>query len=525
MAPGERTLCSLALAAVPKSILLFLVACIVTLSACEVALDVDIDVEEDGSGQVELQLTLDDEALAQGPEDLAGILRTGDLADAGWRIEGPSTVDDSTTINARKGFGNETQLQDVLDEIAGPNSMFKGFRIERASEFASTSYSIDGAIDLRSGEALFNDEVTAALFDGNPLGKPLAEYIGERTLDDVVPVTVRVSLPGEGSENSRSDAVFSPRFDDANETRVSLSTVDDNFIARVLRWVAIAAGALCALATVLALLGMFLDRRALRSGARTPEPMAARVPMVPGAAPYNPQMQPMPVQAPMRAQPVAAARGAAPVAAAPAQPAPSNLRNVIIEPIGVLYDVPDEPEQMMANLAQDSGSNRERDEIVNLYHDVTTGRLTAAEFWEACGLSDADELNVEWIRRFRPRSGAAEFLREMRRRQIVVSALTNDGAEWSQMLQERDNLGVIKPWITSGSVGGRKPDPGIYEALRREIGVGYEQCLYVDTVSDHLDAGRTLGMKTTFMKSRRPAPSDRPNHPVVSSFGDFFKRR
>ena len=60
--------------------------------------------------------------------------------------------------------------------------------------------------------------------------------------------------------------------------------------------------------------------------------------------------------------------------------------------------------------------------------------------------------------------------------------------------------------------------------MRRTLNNSYEGCLCIDSVADHLDAAVTLGMQTAYMTSGRPSEKRRPNHPVVASFSDFFRR-
>lgn len=504
---------------VPRALLWLpaLVLGLLLLTACEVRVDVDIDVDDDGGGLVTVLVALDEDAVANGPEDLSAVLRTGDLTTTGWAIDGPTEDDGKATIAAKKRFADADQLQQVLDEITGPGGMFEDFRLERNSEFALDEYRLTGSINLGDGVDLFNDPATTLLLSGNPLGKPVEEYLDGLSFDDAVPVTVRVSLPGEGDEGSRSNATFQPRFDDEQPTAIALTTVDDDFIARLLRWVGFAALGLFILATVLGMLGFFLEYQARRRGpkVRAPEPMAARVPVAAGAQGGG-----------LRAQPVTP-RPAPGYSGRTAAPQPNRqLRVVILDPLGVLYELPDDPALMAVATVRRHGSSAGVDEILGHHQQLILGRISTEEFWNECGVyEDTDVLNLDHISQFRPRAGAAEFLREMRRRQMPVTALSNDATEWSQLLRERDNLAMVEPWLVSGEIGACKPDPGLYEAMRRTLGAPYEGCLFIDTVADHLDAGKTLGMQTAYMTTGRPSESDRPNHPVINSFSDFFRRR
>jgi len=60
----------------------------------------------------------------------------------------------------------------------------------------------------------------------------------------------------------------------------------------------------------------------------------------------------------------------------------------------------------------------------------------------------------------------------MDQRGIAVACLTNDVSEWSALLRRRFELETrIRPWIVSGDVGARKPDPQIFAVLQRALDV------------------------------------------------------
>jgi len=447
------------------------------LSSCEVALDVDINVESRGSGTVQVTVTLDEEAAERVP-NLEAELRTADLARAGWTIDGPDLEDNNVIITARKRFDSAVQLQ--------------------------------GVVDLRDGEQLFGDDELLELLDGNVFAEPLEDLLDGVSLDTAVPVRVSANLPGEGEGTSASEAVWSPRFDDEDATQVSLTTVEDQFLARLLRWVGVAAGALFGLSVVLGLAGWYLESRAKARGpkVRTPASMATRVPGAPGAAAAAAAANPMPRA--VEAAPPGGER---------------QMRLVVLDPIGVLYQVGNRPTDLLTSFVMNSGSSMTPNEIEELHGDVTAGRLTTADFWEKCGVDgDPEELDADYLSAIEPRPGSGEFLREMLRREMPVACLTNDASGWSHALRDRDNLSMIEPWIISAEAGVRKPDPAIYEAMRRETGVPYEGWLLIDSDLDNLDTAKTLGMATAHFANQKASPHDRPAHPVVTTFSDFFRR-
>ena len=475
---------------------------VLAVSACQVDMEVTIDADSNGSGEVEVEVVLDDEAVLKLP-NLEEELRTEDLVAADWDISRFEVDEFGATIRAAKRYSSPEQLQQVLDEISGAQGMFRDFVITQEAEFAIRRFAIDGELDLRRGVGMLGDARLTELLGGELFGRPVTEFLDGRPIDDAVSVEVEVILPGEGDAGSGSRASWNPRFDDAEATVVSLQTVEENFIAQLLMWVARAAFALFLFSVVLgALAGLFRWNRKRKSGVATPKSVRGRVP---GAAPGGP--------------------GAAGAPSYPAAPA-AQVRLVCVDPLGVIYNMGADPVDLLVSFIRSRGSNVARQDLDGLHAQATLGRISTEEFWSGVGLTgSADDLDAAYIELIAPRNGAAEFLREMRRREVPVTAVTNDVSAWSRRLRERDNLAMIWPWVISADIGVRKPDPGIFEALRREAGVPYESCLLIDTNAAHLDTARTLGMSTAFFTSRKLSPNERPNHPVVSSFSDFFRRR
>jgi putative hydrolase of the HAD superfamily len=50
--------------------------------------------------------------------------------------------------------------------------------------------------------------------------------------------------------------------------------------------------------------------------------------------------------------------------------------------------------------------------------------------------------------------------------------------------------------VDSSEVGMRKPDPGIYLLTCRKLGVGPEECIFVDDLECNVVAAAALGMET-----------------------------
>ncbi len=482
-------------------------ALVLTLSACNVSIDVALDVESDGSGLVSVEVTLDPEAASRIPE-LVAQLRTDDLVEAGWLITGPLADGDGfVQLRAEKPFSTADQLGIVLEEITGPSGAFQNFELLRERGFGETTFTLNGTIDFTEGLDLFTDAALVESLDGDPFGIDLDALEAEiGSLSEAVDVRVLARLPGE--DDSDTEGVWEPRLDDATPIQVNLVATDDDLVVKLLRWVAIAAFVLFVASVVLNLLGFAIERAQRRRApaVRTPAPVSSRVPVaaaVPGGRP---------------APPAPAARTASGRS--------KRLALVVIDTPGVVYGMGEGPAPLLAAFLQLRDEPVDEAALEELARQVTLGRMTTAEMWDQLGVAgSAEELDEEMVAGIRLAGGAHDFVREMRRRGLRVASVGNDVLEWSRLLRARDALDGIDPWVVSAEVGVRKPDPGIYEALRRSSGVPYEDCLMIDARLTNLDAAKTLGMSTVWFA---PAPSrgePTPDHPVVSSFAEFFRRR
>jgi FMN phosphatase YigB (HAD superfamily) len=477
------------------------------LGACDVDITVDVEVATDGSGVVEVQVVLDEEAAQRIP-DLRSQLRLDDLVAADWLIVGPEeTPDDGIEITARKTFDGPEQLQAVLDDITGPDGAFQDFTLSRATEFAQVDLDLAGTVDLSRGLALFTDAELVEALDGRPLGVDLDALEAEiGPAADAVDFTFRVRLPGstedsaEGAEVSVSPALGDP------PVPVSLSTTDEDGLAKILRLVGLAAAALAAVAMLINLVIWIVEwrRRRLVPDIVTPEPVR-------------------PVPAPMALATAGTSAGTSYAGSGGYGRSGPRLALVVVDANGVLYEPLLGP---LVTFVKARGSTLDRAEITALYDEACEGRRSTAELWSDAGVSgDPAELDVAFLSTVRVRSGATDFVRELRRRGMQVGAIGNTVSPWSNALRARDGLADVEPWVASSDAGVTTPHPGLYEALRRATGVPFEDWLIIHADLESLDAAKTLGMSTVWFTRELPPANQRPPHALVAGFADFFKRR
>lgn len=464
----------------------------IVVSACTAQIEIEIDVAEDGSGTVVAGVGLDD-AARLGIPALSDLLVTTDLVAAGWTVSPPELLDDGREwVRVRKDFASAGELQSVLDELFGPGTVLRDFTIGSGTTATVTRFALDGTVDLADGLAVFTDPELVETLGGGPLGIDIEAVTAGSAVppEEAVKVRVVVDLPYGEAER------FEVALGETLEIRAEAT--DENRVAQLLGWVRSALLALLALSLVLVAVNYLLDRR---YAGRAPEQRPARLrSRVPG----NPTDGP---------------------AAAPAQPRP-QMQMMVLDAHEVLFRASQDPRERVVPFVAAHGSPLSDDEIVELHRQATLGRMRSPAFWEACGVvGDPAQLDAELLAGVRLQHGAREFLREMHRRGVPVAVVTNDLADWSYQLRDLHGLPGVTPWVVSSEIGVRKPDPAVYEALRRITGVPYFSMVVVDGQIPALDTARTLGTMTAWFAGHQPPDGADPGHAVITRFGDFFRRR
>jgi uncharacterized protein len=283
----------------PSRLVLLGVLVALTATACQVRTTVAVDVAEDGSGTVEVAVGLDADAVGRLPEvdddgrstvaDLAGLVRTDDLAAAGWHVSGPAAspaADDGLVwIRVTKPFGTPEEAGRVLAEVTGTDGPLRDLRVDRDDGFGRTQFTFKGTADLSGGLEAFGDTRLAAALDGEALGQDAAAIEKElgRPLSKMFTLEISADLPG-GSK----PAAWTPELGGEPVEMATTSTVRDWW---VLALAAVAVGCGLALVAVVAV-GLL---RLSRAPATRPA-MSSDAPVSPTGdnVPTSPEEPPMP---------------------------------------------------------------------------------------------------------------------------------------------------------------------------------------------------------------------------------------
>jgi len=507
-------------------------------SACRVDATVTVDVADDGTGHVDVVIQLDAEAV----DAIGGLderVRVADLTDAGWTVDGPhgttgglagEATDGAITgvtgaqVAVRKAFDHPDDLGAVLAEVVGPAAI-SDVLLVRQREFAETTWSLDGRIDLSAGLDLLADAELAAVLDGLPFARSdaeLAELAGcgdgscdpasafSLTLVAVMPIDPD-DLPAEMSDSFDDDPSLvgvSPAeswtvvFGDPAPTLFHATGVLVDDTPRIWRTVSIIAGTLFILVTGFQMTRLVIVRRRRRVA-------------VDGLAAGG-----------HRSAPVTGGK----VGAEAFRPATSiagrTLRLVVLGGIGVVWDPGNDPEGLLVPFVRDQGGVVDPSEVADRYRAASLGHLSSGEFWTAVGVpGDADVLDSTYLSRVRMRADVLPFLDRMEQRGLPVACLSNAVLPWSMQLRQHFGLDDrVDPWVVSGGIGARKPSPAMFEALRRMSGVDYNDMLLIDSEPITLDAARNLGMSTVLLRGSALVPEGF-SHPVIDGFPGLFRAR
>jgi hypothetical protein len=178
---------------------------LLSLAGCEVRTEINVTVDEDGSGDVELAVALDEDAMSRRP-DLLDELDLSDLTDTGWEVTGPAEeTDGSTWIRASHDFGTPEELGTLIDDVAGEQGPFRDFHLTREDAFAERRYDFTGTVDFTAGAgALAEDPELAEALEAEPI--ELLEARLGAAIDEMVEVQVAVRMPGTVDSNALTQA-------------------------------------------------------------------------------------------------------------------------------------------------------------------------------------------------------------------------------------------------------------------------------------------------------------------------------
>jgi len=99
-----------------------------------------------------------------------------------------------------------------------------------------------------------------------------------------------------------------------------------------------------------------------------------------------------------------------------------------------------------------------------------------------------------WNDIFDPMEGMAEAVARLKQRYPLFLVSNTNPLHFRYVRERFPLLDNFRRFILSYRVGSRKPEPGIYQALIREVGQPPEHCLYLDDKLPFVEAARDHGL-------------------------------
>ena len=133
--------------------------------------------------------------------------------------------------------------------------------------------------------------------------------------------------------------------------------------------------------------------------------------------------------------------------------------------------------------------------------ELERGAITEVEYLSRIehelGGVKLERFGESFFEHLHPNQEMIGFLRQLKRRGLLLGLLTNNVREWEPLWRAKlpDIDAIFDVVVDSAFVGMRKPEPAIYElALERLGGLAADQCVFVDDVDVNCEAARALGM-------------------------------
>ncbi len=195
------------------------------------------------------------------------------------------------------------------------------------------------------------------------------------------------------------------------------------------------------------------------------------------------------------------------------------IKHVLLDAMGVLFTVGDDTNELLIPFVQAKNPAAEREEIRTHYHRACLGEISSRAFWEAVGLGgEFPYIETEYLYTQLHINREIYTVLPRLSAKYHLSILSNDVAEWSEVLQQKYLLkAFFSPNVISGSVGLRKPDPAIYRYALTQLQADAGECVFVDDREQNLLPARELGMHVF----RFGEQTDADQVPCVSTFSQL----
>ena len=193
---------------------------------------------------------------------------------------------------------------------------------------------------------------------------------------------------------------------------------------------------------------------------------------------------------------------------------------IVLDAMGVIYKACDDVEELLIPFIKEN--NNACDEIIikNAYIRASLGIISAAQFWNECGIDESIE--SEYLKKYELSEGLTDWLATCSIHNKCI-CLSNDISDWSKKLREKFKLSkYIDDWFISGDLGYRKPDDQIYRIVENKYVRG-SRFIFFDDNPRNVKIATDLGWDAyLFLLNRKISEKDN-TFRIVRTFKEIEK--
>lgn len=139
--------------------------------------------------------------------------------------------------------------------------------------------------------------------------------------------------------------------------------------------------------------------------------------------------------------------------------------------------------------------------------DLTLGRTTHPQIWDEICCDLGRKLSIDLLTEaFESTPMNEPMLRLARglRSRYSVGIVTDNKKDRIDLLKRLHKLSsVFDPIAVSAEVGVSKDDPRMFRGVLEYLGVGPDECIYIDNMRENLVAPASLGIKTIYFDDKK----------------------
>lgn len=166
----------------------------VVCASCRVDVQVDVAMGDDGSGVVTITAIADADVVRQAP-NLGADLRFDDVKAAGWVVDGPTpTQSGGLQVVLTHAFQTPADANALLAQIGGGAGPFVGLALDRTVVKKTTTYTLNGTLQMTGGLDAFSDPDLTATVGATPFASQIAGAGLQPA--DAIGITLSATLPG-----------------------------------------------------------------------------------------------------------------------------------------------------------------------------------------------------------------------------------------------------------------------------------------------------------------------------------------